>query len=273
MTYWCSLGIVIVLAFTVFQKIRGNAARRMKKGKLAECVLILVIVFIPLTHIWPPFLTNNFGLEFAYCWIKDKDSNCSSVGESDRLQFFIISQTIDSICVLVTLVLAIVYCLLRYRYRHVGTAHVMTLLRQTLLLMAFLVFHWLINVIAQIIYTIPIKEYNQWMFTDAIPIPFLYLIVPLGFLVHLYTIRHTHCCPGMSKCCQRKRPRENRIYNTENLKTRPTSQPINAPSNTYWSVPYTNEFTSVVNDHQQTERDHLLTASVSDTGYESLVYV
>ncbi len=262
MTYWCSLGIVLVLAITVIQTLRGKST----KWKIStEFLLALSIIILPLLHTWPPFLSQNYGLEFAYCWIKEKDNNCSSVGESDRLQYFIISQVIELICVLVTVILAVLYCLLRCKYRHIGTAQVMTLLCQTLLLMAFLVCHWLWNVVAQVIYKLPIKEYSQWLYTDAIPVPFTYLIVPFGFLVHLYAVRHSGCCVSISKCCQKNQPKHH-LYTVENNQTSPTSHPVEVRSDTYWSVPYTNEFTNVVSN---TEQDYLLKINTSDTGYGS----
>ena len=259
MTYWCSLAIVLVLATAVVQTMRGKST---KWRMWTECLLILLVIVLPLLHIWPPFLTDSYGLESAYCWIKEEDKNCSITGKSDRLQFFIISQVIESICVLVTFTLAILYAVLCYRHRNVGTTQITTLLRQTLLLMAFLVFHWLWNTIALGIYDLPSKEYEQWLYTDAIPVPFTYLIVPLGFIVHIYAIKYYSCCLR----CYGEKKREKDDHNTVEHQTRPTSHRVEARSDTYWSgAPYTNQFTSV-ESQSTTERDVLLKPSTSGYG-------
>ncbi len=258
MTYWCSLAIVLVLATAVVQTMRGKST----KWKVStEFVLISSVIILPLLQTWPPFLTDSYGLDFAYCWIKEKDSNCSMVGESDRKQFFIISQTTELVCVLVTIVLAILYGALRYRHKDVGTTQITTLLRQTLLLMAFLVSHWLWNVLAYFIYNLSIEEYTQWLCVDSIPVPISYLIVPLGFIVHLYTVKHYGCC---LRCCGERESKGDR-QNTAEDQTRPTSHPLDVRSDTYWSTPYTNQFTSV----GSSERELLLKTNTSYTGYGS----
>ena len=276
MTYTYSLGIVIVLAITVYQTIRGYSFTETVRKKIAEFVLVLAAFLIPLLYIWPPFINGDYGLETAYCWIRQMDRECKRVDLSNQLQFFVISQTIELMCVFVTIVLAVLYCVLRYKYKGIGTYQVMTLLGQTLLLMTFLVCHWVINCIAIGIHSVTHESYIVWLTTDAVPIPLLYLLVPFGFLVHLYAVRHTgrvKCCKCTPHCCRRYFKGIRRDYYTpEHSETRPTSHPINARSNTYWSVPYTNEFTSVVaieSSGEESKERQPLVSSTSDTGYGS----
>ena len=276
MTYTYSLGIVIVLAVTVYQRIRGYSISETVWKRIAEFTIILVAFLTPLLYIWPPFINGDYGLETAYCWIRQTDKECNRVDLSDQLQFFIISQTIELVCVFVTIVLTVLYCVLRCKYKGVGTYQVMTLLGQTLILMTFLVCHWVINCIAIAVHAIIDESYVLWLTTDAVSIPLLYLLVPFGFLVHLYAVRHTglvKCCTCTPNCCRRYFQRIGREdYTPDYSETRPTSHPINARSDTYWSVPYTNEFTSVVaivSSGEENNEQQTLVPCTSDTGYGS----
>ena len=68
-------------------------------------------------------------------------------------------------------------------------------------------------------------------------------------------------------------------HNSQNGRTIQISEQINAPSETYWSTPYTNEFTSVaeidsvsaegVGDLEHIGERRLLVSAVCDKGYGS----
>ena len=158
MTYTFTLEILLVLVYTVYQKLKGDLITRVctctwVKVKL-EIILIVTAIFLPLLYIWPPLRNGNYGLEIAYCWIKETDQDCNKTDISGQLQFFIISEAIECTSVLLTIGLAILYCGLAYRYRGVGTPQVLTLLSHTLLLMSFLVGHAIISAIALGIHSI-----------------------------------------------------------------------------------------------------------------------
>jgi hypothetical protein len=78
----------------------------------------------------------------------------------------------------------------------------------------------------------------------------LVLFIPSVFQT-LLSIRHQNC-QNICKICCKPRPQEQSYYSmdtdSKENQTNPSSHPLNQPSHTYFSVPYTGAFTQVTSD-------------------------
>ena len=268
--YMLTLAITILLLYTVYEKLRGCPSPAILKSSqsrvVLEILLVLGAITISLSYQWVPFVRGNYGLAGAYCWIRGIDENCTDVGSSDQLAFYIVAETIGTVSILAMLTLAVIYCRIAYKYKTVRRQQ-LNLVRQNLILMCFLMTHVVFLTVGLVARYITAStgtqdNYTLW-FLNAAGIPFSLLVIPIGFLVYLYTIRpHNSCCscrkPSQNAikgfCTQNcwcfKRGITNEFSGSNMSNTNPSSHPVVYPSHTtsYWNTPYTGAFTTISND-------------------------
>ena len=81
--------IVAYLLFVVYTQVRGDPFPRLSRSKLykglLEVMVILLSIFLPVTILWVPYLSHEYGLNESWCWIKAFNANCTSTSLSDKL--------------------------------------------------------------------------------------------------------------------------------------------------------------------------------------------
>ena len=294
-----ALAVMLHILYLVYVQLRGEPFPRLTRStvgkKLAEILCVLFIVMFPLTYLWIPFLHGNYGLSGASCWMRALDENCNNVGLADQIIFaYGAYEGVGAVAILVTIIMAIIYCKIARVYPDARQ-----LIRRTLMLMVFL-FAYII------IISIPLavrlqagitgarQHFILWI-TWAITIPISHTVFIFGFLFSFYSVRRVcawsqikravcslkncNCC---SCCCkQRKRSgyeRQNptrtvasrgtkRVIYSSEQNTVPPSDRVTAPSQSYFSVPYTDGFMDVHSCSD--DKTSLMLGRERDTGYSS----
>ena len=280
MVYLVTLGIIIYLVYKVCEQFKKDSFPRLLRSKyfrvVMECFFVIIVLMIPLTFLWVPYIHHDFGLAGAWCWMRTINDNCTSVGFEDQLIYaYSIYQGVGVFGVIVTIVLSVVFCRLVYKYQERRQLHMITL-RRTLILMGFFVASVMVETVGfgLRLYTgVTHKEgsYVWWIVYAAGP-PVSQLIFPLGFLFYFYSLKMFHW-EAVKKaaaewrcfcsCCRRRNaPRLGEDA------TAPSSHPVMEPSTTYFKVPPTGAFTDVATaEEQQT----LLPDGGGDAGYGSVL--
>lgn len=260
-THWCSSVVVEcavgVIAYTVLLicvSFRRNGLPTTTLSRKArvflEVLYLIVIILLPLTVIWIPFLNGNYGLAVAWCWIRTVHENCEKVAELEQLIMGYGGFEIVSIAGIVAFFgLSITYC----RISTARFAQVRRLVLQSLTLTSFVLLY-LVSAntgLAIRIYSVVTKwkqHYPMWIYHGVI-IPICQLIIPFGFLGSFYFqhLRH-HCCV--------KQMRRGYLRLEGANKTCPESTRVSMPSQTFFDVPYTDGFTSVTRTQVDSEEAH-----------------
>ena len=289
--YVLALCISILLVCTIYSHLHSkdffSPLKRSRKARICVETLVLSIVVLgPLAFLWIPFHHDTYGMHnTATCWMRTIDRNCTT------LRFGLIDQGLFGfgmfgiLClaiILIFIAIAVQFCKYAYIYRLTRHQHLKTM-RQTLILMSFMVVSALIETVGLFIGiyygTITKKRFPFWflaVYNGAIP--FSQFIVPLGFMTYLYSnkkfqwrnIKKTAIGwkdVVISKCCcyccvvdqplQTENQQYERVFVGEEA-TAPPSTRVSAPSESFFNVEYTGEFTSITQD------------VTHDTGYGSL---
>ena len=160
-------------------------------------------------------------------------------------------------------------------FQEVEYPQVWLLLRQTLLLMGFLMSSFVylsVGIVRFYVHSYPLLLANSTGITVS---P---LIIPVGYLVYLYATRNPHvmqngCCRCRANCCWSSS--QGHEYNpalpaTEQCVTHPTSHPQNAPSNSYFTVEYTGAFTHITEDEGNSHTEEHEPLVAKETQYGSI---
>lgn len=242
-THWSStivilsaLGVIIYTMILIWLSIKIYQPTLSKCTRVAlEVAYLFIIIVLPLTVIWVPFINGNYGLAVAWCWIRSMHPNCKEVDLKEQLMLGYGGYEIVSVAgVLATLGLTITYC------RVSNFPHVKKLLRQSLCLMLFvLLYLFFTNTgLAIRIYsgvTGWTYHYGMYLYHGMI-IPLCQLIIPVGFLGSFYFgYFYRICC---KKCTRRGQYEE--IGKADPVPVHPS-----IPSSTFFIVPYTDGFTAI----------------------------
>ena len=262
-SYMFTMGITIVSLYTVYKQLwRRDPLQRVTKSRWLRITLETSFVIFGIISILIvnsiPFAQGNYGLTGPFCWIRSFDENCTVVGLQEQLAFYVIADILSVANLAAAVILAIVYCRIACKYKAVRNKQ-RKLVRQTLILMCFLSTHVLTIVITGGVLVGYITNttgsdanYVLWLM-NSVGIPISLMVIPVGFLVYLnsgavcgifrklYKKVHYEGC--LRAFCMKKN--RNIGEDTEQLNTNPSSHPVNVPSYTYWSVPYTGEFTNI----------------------------
>ena len=275
-TYLFAVGVTLFLLFLVFKQLRADKSyvqvqQNTKCRLIFEISLTLFCTVSPLTYLWVPFYHGSYGdASLISCWIIDTKLDCTYIGFEDQIGLsFGIFYATSFIIVVAFAGIVILFCVFAAKYKLTRRQHLKTICK-TLILMTFITASALIEVLGlvQFIYnTLSGKELSfgvSVVYEGAIP--FSQMIIPLGFLV--YSLKKVKCRkkPKSCLCCARGRKKRSVRFQNDQVQTTvvqvtaPASTRVEAPSDTYFNVPYTGEFTSVT--------DPLI--SNRDTGYGSV---
>ena len=251
MVYMLTAQVALYLVFMVYTKLKGDPFPKISQShrlcKLIEGAYLFVPVTLVILESGYPYIGGSkYGFGVADCWIQAFNDDCENTGFKYQEAAYGVAGGLGTISVISTLVLAVVYCRMAYVYRKVKCPEILLLLRQTLLLMGFLVASSLILAIS-IILRFHLQNFILSI-ANSIGITLSSLVVPVG----IYTTIHSkpRCC----KCAlfrnlyesskEKQRTRRPQSPITEKYhKTNPTSHPQNYPSETYFSIELTGEFT------------------------------
>ena len=250
-----ALEITLLLVYIVYRQLRGDPFPILSNSRCAsrflEILFVFVAILIPSTHHWVPFLHGKFGLAGAYCWIRETDDDCKDLGITEQLAFYGIAEAIGLTSVVAVVGLSVVYCRIAYKYK-LARRNQLTLIRQTLILMCFLVTHVVFlsaGLVARFLPGMSKTEHLVFWFFNAAGIPVSLLVIPIGFVIHVYSTR-MEClryCKELCCCNSWKRKRLAKLLETaEDMSSNRKPHPIHSPSMNHWT---TDGYTAIsVND-------------------------
>ena len=288
MVFLAALAMILYLVFIVHSQVRSNPFRRYTLSKCSivtlELAYALLPVLVSLGFALEPHFTGNYGLAGPWCWIRSVDENCDDVGMRDQMIYFGLYELVGVIGVISTIVFALLYYRLATMFREARR-----LLRQTLLLMSFLLAYIAIVTLQLCVrlYTglTGHREHYPLWFMHALVIPLGQLMFPLGCLVCFYSFKKLcHSCYSLcGSCPKQKAPRQGCKQNIPRVRTVQwkdqisqaatvqESHWVSQPSNTFFQVPYTDDFTHITNNVTAGEEAPLVTyLDGTDTGYNSI---
>ena len=223
--------------FTLYL-IRGSSNIR-HGGKLVECICVLLAIVAPMMYIWMPVCDGNYEV-----------LNCRSEPSGwheDVIVFNILALLMSADIVLVCIALCCTFCFIRKRIQN----------KRTIVLLKNLLYHVGMNAIVMgllILFTVYYTHSSKSL-SDTVSIVGAVGFPLVLFLSQLFLSVKSRSGEGF-KCCCKVNHRQHHYLDTDrnmNL-TNPTSHPINQPSHTYFSVPYTGAFTQVTsNEHIESE--------------------
>lgn len=270
MNWLFSLTLTSYLHILVFHQIKGKQlpAIGRKKAVAIEGLLVMAILTFPLMALWVAF--PAYGLNGPLCWTQHLNRDCSqnTLGSTFELVYTYCCAVVRLLIVAAFLVLFVIFCRLAFLYRHTRRQYLKTVSR-TIILMLFLIVSALIELVGLLTYihtAITEKDVTEAIKTlleiDYVVLPITLVITPAGFMFYLYSLQKFSwesikkaaqewgwCCT----CCRRVRMRQREVHNgnvNENA-TAPESNRVSAPSVTYFVVPYTDGFTTISYQEQQ----------------------
>ena len=259
MIYLYTAQIALFILYMVYKQLNGDPFPGLSQSKCSSTVLEFLYAFscivISFGESWYPYFDGkgDYGLSLADCWIKAFDEYCNPVGYKYQVVSYCIDEGLGMISVIATVVLVVVYCKRFYVFREVEYPQLRLLLRQTLLLMCFLMSSFVylsVGIVRFYVHSYPLLLANSTGITVS---P---LIIPVGYLVYLYATRNPHvmqngCCRCSANCCwlsSQCHERNPALPATEECVTHRTSHARNIPSNSFFNVEYTGAFTHITED-------------------------
>ena len=231
----------IILAYVHFNYPRYSSVRLSTCWKIAiDSLYLLIAILLPLSVIWMPLKTGNYGNAVAWCWIRQFDEACEGVGLLDPMVAgYGIPGVVGVVGIFAIAGVTIAYCRFSANFVHVKALLLRSLGLASVIVLFFLVVLTYLTISAYSAVHDQTRNYALWLF-HVIATPLLHLIIPFGFFGSFY-FNHFR-----NRFCQKRyRPRQQQQVEEDRNGTAPTSDRQTAPSNTYFSVPYTNGFTSI----------------------------
>ena len=269
--YVYAAAVTNYLFLLTLRLLRGNP-NVWQHGKFAECFCIFLSLVLPVAYVWKPI---HDGTDAALGCDKNYSANNLKLLDTD----FIILETAILVLFSEALVVSIILCSLFCYLRRVYQAQ-----RQLTTLLKHIIYHTGISSVAVgfMILTSMFSLYQYYGHTSKILSAYIIIMVavvqPLLMLTSavfkaLLSIRHQNgqyhqkfckiCCKSRHKATPWERPYMETDRN-EN-QTNPPSNPLNQPSHTYFSIPYTGAFTQVTSDeHYRNIGEH--TSLMINTG-------
>ena len=293
-----SFEITLLLLHRVYNSLYGhfiNTDSMSRRCQITlECLAATSAVFIPLITSFEPFIRRTYGVNGGWCWIADLDKDCKGRGFWDQTALWNIPLAVLGLVIGFCIVFVMVmFCVSALRN---SSSHRLSwrLVRENLLLFIFYMAFFITcaaSILARVVsgITDSYAKYPEWL-AYAICTPIAKLLLPLGFLVYMYSINKLVCgsCQIIrNNCCKFCRSRKLRLpldqginnaaaptegyVNVTGGPTYKSSHPIIYPSHaeTVYSPAYTGAFTSITRTDisEQEERKPLI--SQVDTGYSS----
>ena len=282
-----TVGIMTYLFLLVKYLAKGNTVppflqSRCRKVLLESSYVVLSLV-LTFAYAMIPYFTNNYGLVGAWCWIRSLDESCKMRLSGLLAQLFyghIFYESAGIIGIIFMIAVAVVY----YRLP-VTLQEARLLLKKTFIVMGCFLLYIVIVVIGLSSGMISARtgHYQHvaiWL-SIGITYPISLLLLPVAFILSFYPVskicRFAVCAKARRCCCflcdRHDRQKSKRTVSllqkpacsTHNVPTIPDSSRVSFPSNTFFQVPYTNNFT-----HITTENAPLISDDHKDTGYGSV---
>ncbi len=262
--YVYTIAVTNYLLLLTLRLLRGNS-KIWRDGKFTECFCVCLSLALPAAYVWMPICD---AYEAQYC---ESDKVYSAKWDKDAIILNIAILVLCLEVLIVSLTLCSLFCYLRRVYKtqrklttllkhfiyHTGICSVVVGL--AILWSTYYLYRHHSNISSAIVHAI---------FTIGVVIEPLTLLIST-VLQTLLTVRHQNgqycqkiCCKSRHQVTQ-KRPYYMDTDRNEN-QTNPPSHPLNQPSHTYFSIPYTGAFTQVASDAYIGEDTPLI---VSDNNY------
>ncbi len=229
----------------------------------ADIVIVLSCLLLPLTYLWIPFYHGTYGIHYTTCWIQKVNLTCHKlkVGNLDEI---ICSTVMRAIMVSVSatiLTLFLILCKSSVHYNKINSVRMRMKLKQTFFLMSFFLASFVVegSGLGMYIYSaVSGKEVTSsgfWVAYD-IAMPFSQLIIPIGLLVNLHSLKKESLKRALrewKQCCTnvltKKRQRNDQVKMFKDIESREhiiTLDNVQSPpSSTHFDIEYTGAFTSI----------------------------
>ena len=221
-------------------------------SKCIEFVSISVSIFLPLTYVWLPFQNEMYGLDNQFfCWIqyiKLVNGTCV-INNRDLIIVNSVFIGMSAEVIVVCFIVCVVFCFL---HKIVQNRQSAALLKRSQYIIginiSFFVF-CIIFIITSFVSIQPITLYVSLYFSVLFPICLqvwitLYFFLSLNFKSCPKLYRFLRAQAGRISTPTPQSARDFGIDKSD-TPTNPTSRPIDQPSHTYFSVPYTGAFTQI----------------------------
>ena len=257
--YIYTTAVTNYLFLLTIRLLRGNP-NIWQHGKLAECFCVFFSLALPAAYVWIPIHDRTY--QYHYC-----DKHSSTKWDKDDIILNIAILVLSLEVLMISFILCSLFCYLCLVYR----AHQ----RQLTTLLKHFIYHMAISSVivgfAILMSTKSLYRYHRhsskslsvFVHTVGAVVEPLVLLISAIFQT-LLSIRHQNgqYCQKICKICCKFRcqvTQEQPYMDTDRNEnqTNPPSNPLNQPSYTYFSVPYTGAFTQVTSDeHHQLLAEH-----------------
>ena len=219
-------------------------------GKWVELVCIVLTVIVPVFYIWIPIRDGSF--EAVNCNKSDQDMPTWN-GDAIILNLMVLAMCVEVL--LVCIVLCSIFCAIRVRLRIRN--------RQTAILLKHLLFYSGINAMMMTVNLLSItycfcrsKITHLSNSASVIINVIIGTILPLIIFISVIFQAILSIRTANSQSGSHTSSRVNYMRKADEFPTNPTSHPINQPSHTYFSTPYTGAFTEVSsNEHSDSDSE------------------
>ena len=250
-----SVGIMVHMLFLVYHVARGNALPQFLQSKrrrvFLEMSFDVMSTLLTLLYSSAPFYTHNYGLAGTWCWISSQDDNCHTLLSGFLNQIFsgyLIFVSNGVIGTVITILVAVTYA----RLSSLLPDESRSLMKKTLFVMLFFFLYSLIQLFGfsnRILAThISRRQHFIIWFVVALAHPFSLILFPVSFLFSFYPISklclpcyrlfHSNCLRGNNTNVRIKQTSHDALTNRKSTR-------VTLPSNTFFNVPYTNDFTVI----------------------------
>ena len=242
-----TVGMKIYLFFLVKHIAKGNPIPKCLQTNcqrvVMESAFVILTVVITLAYAGIPFITGDYGLAGAWCWIRALNESCNVttsglVNQLTNGYIFYVSGSVIGLVLLIAI--SVVYCRLPITH-----SENRSLVKKTFCV----IITFLVNVFVMVFaLAIRVTAANQQVYahqglwlTFAITFPSSLLLFPVTYLI-CFTLKLNKCASyfkhGSGKNTQRPSVLNTTVHN---------SSRVSAPSATYYNSepPYTDSFTSV----------------------------
>lgn len=272
-----TIGIMVYLFVLVSYLAKGNTIPHFLQSRHRRVLMeVAYVIFTPvftLAYASVPMFTHNYGLAGAWCWVGVLDKHCNLLlsGLLNQLVHGYIFFVANSIVgIILMMAVAIVYCNLS-----VTLPESRQLLKKTFFVLVNFFLYVILRTFAFAYRMTTLKKhYHQHIamwYAVGISYPVGVLLFPIAFVVSFYPVHKLYRSARALKCfrCKKKKRsvhfEQQPNYTTRYVPTFQDSTRVSPPSDTFFHVPYTNEFT-----HVTTENVPIVSNNPTDTGYGSV---
>ena len=153
-----------------------------------EVIFVIVSFLIPLAFDWVPFVLTPYGETGPWCWIESVVSQCKESREGfwEQMMLRYVPFGLVALCSF-GLILAMVAVFVWMRYREIIRVRIDGIIKETCLLLAFLVVFcmlFLTEVVTRLVLYKNMSIYALWLIY-AISTPISGVVIPIGFFSYL----------------------------------------------------------------------------------------